>query len=433
MNSTNKTTLYYRERAHRFIPAGAHTYSKADDQFPGNAPPFIDRASGARCWDTDGQEYIDYGMGIFAVSLGHAFPSVTERIGRQLERGNAFTRPSILEGELAERLCNLIPCAEMVKFAKNGSDVTSAAIRLARFHTGGSYVVRCQEQPFHSFCDWFIGSTSRAGGVPQAVRDLTLKFRYNDLDSLEQLFAEKGRDIACVIMEPADVQSPQPGFLQGVRELCDRHGALLIFDEIITGFRWHLRGAQFFYDVTPDLATFGKGMANGFPCAALVGRREIMEHGNMNGPVFLLSCTYGSELVGLTAALATLDRFEDQDVIAHIWKYGADLQEGLRLRIERHGLSSRVEVRGLPCRPSLWFASEEGSFSYELKTLFMQEMIERHILMERICISLSHGHDELTMTLAAADESFAVLAKVLEAGTMREHLRGPVARPVFLY
>lgn len=422
-----------RERAHRLIPAGAHTYSKADNQFPGNAPAFISRGEGARCWDVEGREFIDYGMGIFAVSLGHAYPEVTDKITRQLSLGNAFTRPSPLEGELAERLCALIPCAEMVKFAKNGSDVTSAAVRLARHHTGRSYVVRCREHPFHSFCDWFIGSTSRPGGVPEEIRSLTLKFSYNDLDSLEALFLTHRDQIACVIMEPADVVTPAPGFLEGIRALCDRYGALLIFDEIITGFRWHLNGAQSYFGVTPDLATFGKGMANGFACAALVGRRDLMQHGDMDGSVFLLSCTYGSELVGLNAALATIDVFENRDVVGHMWAYGERLQNGLRHLIELHGLSRSIEVRGSPCRPAIWFAKPDGSYSFELKTLFMQEMAEFGILIERICVSFSHGESELAATLEAADSAYRNIADALASDAIVERLRSPAAKPVFRY
>ena len=366
----------FRKRAHARIPAGAHTYSKADNQFSSNAPAFIQSGLGSSCTDHLGESYIDYGMGIFSVSLGHAYPTVLEAITEQLSLGNSFTRPSLLEGEFAEELCDLIPCAEMVKFAKNGSDVTSAAIRLSRHYTNRDLIVRIKEQPFHSFDDWFIGSTSRPGGVPKNIREQTLSASYNDIQGLEDLFAKHDKQIACILMEPVTFDAPVNNYLSKVRDLCTKHGTVLIFDEIITGFRWDLKGAQNYFNVTPDLATFGKGMANGFACATIVGRKEIMELGNMDGPVFLLSCTYGSELVGLTAAKATLKVYKEQDVISHVWKYGKSLKEGLKHQIETFKLGNSVKLIGYDCRPDLVFVENDGSTSFRLKTLFIQEMVK---------------------------------------------------------
>ncbi|MDF2456414.1 MAG: glutamate-semialdehyde -aminomutase [Cytophagaceae bacterium] len=423
----------FRQRAHALIPAGAHTYSKADNQFSSNAPAFIERGSGASCFDYQGNEFVDYGMGIFSVSLGHAYPEVIEKITQQLAYGNSFTRPSLLEGEFAEQLCDLIPSAEMVKFAKNGSDVTSAAIRLARAYTGKEYIIRIREQPFHSFDDWFIGSTSRPGGIPDNIKSQTISASYNNIEELQSLFDQYPNQIACLLMEPVTFDEPKDNYLQKVRELCTKKGTLLIFDEIITGFRWHLKGAQHFFGITPDISTFGKGMSNGFPCAAIVGKKEIMQLGNMNGPVFLLSCTYGSELTGLTAAMATLDVFKKEPVIENLWSYGKQLIEGISQQIEFFHLHPYVRVRGYACRPDLSFHEEDGRYSFALKTLFIQEMVKHKVLMERICISYSHREKELQQTLEGIHQTFRAMKTALETHRVRESIVGAIVQPVFRF
>ena len=420
----------FRRRAHKRIPSGAHTYSRADDQFSANAPAFIESGKGAICFDTLGESFIDYGMGLFSVSLGHANDEVVAAIQHQLERGNSFTRPHVLEGELAEELCDLIPCAEMVKFAKNGSDTTSAAVRLARAYTGKDYIITIKEHPFHSFDDWFIGSTSRPGGVPQDVREQTLKVPYNDLVALEKTIERFEGKIACLLMEPVTFVPPGESYLQHVRELCNKYGIVLVFDEIITGFRWDIKGAQHYFGVTPDLATFGKGMANGFACAAIVGKREIMNLGRSDGDVFLLSCTYGGELVGLTAAKKTIEIFKRENVVQHIWEYGRGLITGLQEQIEEEDLASHMKVSGYPCRPVLSFYDSSGTFSFELKTLFIQEMVKQGIFMERICISFSHDQFLLDSTLEATQKVFSVLRQASE-GRVTDYIEGDVVKPVF--
>lgn len=423
----------FRKRAHQRIPAGAHTYSKADNQFPANAPAFIQQAKGSRCTDLEGNTFIDYGMGLFSVSLGHAYPPVLEAIAKQLPLGNSFTRPSLLEGAFAEELCELIPCAEMVKFAKNGSDVTSAAVRLARCYTGRDLVVRIKEQPFHSFDDWFIGSTSRPGGVPQNIRDQTISASYNDIEGLKALFERYENQIACILMEPATFEAPVNDYLKKVRELCTQSGVVLIFDEIISGFRWDLRGAQHHFKVTPDLATFGKGIANGFACATIVGKRELMSLGNMDGPAFLLSCTFGSELVGLTAAKATLQVYKEEEVISHFWNYGKALKAGIKAQIDEAQIGSRVKIAGYDCRPGLSFMEEDGGTSFALKTLFLQEMVKGGVLMDRICISYSHRAEELQKTLQATEHAFQVLGKAIANDSVAESIVGEIVQPVFTH
>jgi len=432
-NYSQEEIKQFKKRALDLIPGGAHTYSKSDYQFSSNAPAFIQKGEGAICMDLAGNEYIDYGMALSSVTLGHAYPEVTQRIKDNIDNGNSFARPTLLEGELAEVLCDLIPCAEMVKFAKNGSDVTSAAVRLSRAYTGRNLIVRIREQPFHSFNDWFIGSTSIPGGVPETTRKQILKTSYNDIQELRSLFDNYPEQIAAVIMEPATFEVPENGFLEEVRRLCTEKGVVLVFDEIITGFRWHLSGAQTFYGVTPDLATFSKAMSNGFACAALVGKRDIMRLGSVNGPVWLLSCTNGSESVGLCAALATIEVFKNEDVIEHIWNYGKQLQGGMNDQIEELGLEPWMHVRGYPCRPDLVFKTTELCTSFELKTLLFQEMMKHYVLMDRFSISYSHREEELKKTLESFYQAFKVIKKALESKTVKQHIAGDVIQPVFSF
>ena len=422
-----------RERAHRLIPAGAHTYSKGDDQFPANAPGFIARGLGARVWDPDGNEYVDWGMGLRAVILGHAYPRVIAAAREQLELGSNFVRPSPIEADLAERLVELIPSAEMVKLAKNGSDVTTAAVKLARAASGRDKVAVCAEHPFFSVDDWFIGSTVVGSGVPQAVRDLTVSFHYNDLGSVREMFAANPGQIAAVILEPVAFEKPAGGFLEGLRDICDREGAILIFDEMISGFRFGLRGAQHLYGVTPDLSTFGKGLGNGFAVAALVGRRDIMELGGLRHSkerVFLLSTTHGGETHAIAAALATLAELEDRDVAAALTRTGAALMDGLRSIAADSGIADNVRLYGEPCSPALAFLDRQGVPSMELRTLFMQEMADEGVLIPYIAPSFSHGPEELDRTLAAARRALPVVAEAVDRG-VDGLLVGPAVKPVF--
>ncbi|RIK12008.1 MAG: glutamate-1-semialdehyde 2,1-aminomutase, partial [Acidobacteria bacterium] len=258
-------------RLHEIVPGGAHTYARGSDQYPEFMAPVLERGAGARVWDADGNSYVEYGMGLRSVTLGHGYRPVVDAVAAAIADGTNFSRPTTLELAAAEDFLALVPGADMVKFAKNGSDATTAAVRLARAVTGRRHVVAC-DQPFFSVDDWFIGTTPMKAGIPEEVTEHTHRFRYNDLDSLEH--ALSARPTACVILEAATaLAEPDPGFLPGVRRLCDRHGALLIFDEMITGFRWSEHGAQGVYGVRPDLSCWGKAMGNGFPVAALAGRR----------------------------------------------------------------------------------------------------------------------------------------------------------------
>jgi len=423
-----------RKRAHALIPGGAHTYAKGDDQFPRRSPGFIERGEGCRVWDADGNEFIEYGMGLRAVVLGHAYPSVVDAVRRQLELGTNFTRPARIEVEAAEEFLGIVTGAEMVKFCKDGSTANDAAIRLARAHTGRDLVARCSDHPFFSTGDWFIGTTPMSAGIPKAVRDLTLGFRYDDLDSVERLFAEHPGRIACLILEASRGEDPREGFLQGVERLCRRHGAVFVLDECITGFRWHLGGAQRHYGITPDLSTFGKALANGFAVSALAGRRELMEQGGIRHPrdrVFLLSTTHGGETHALAAAIATMRVYRSDPVVEHLHRQGARLAAGFEALTRAHGVADRVHVCGRPCNLTFATLGPSGEPCQAFRALFLQELIARGILAPSLVISYSHGDAEVDRTLEAIDGALGVYQRALDAGGVERFLEGPPTRPVF--
>ena len=420
-------------RARELIPGGAHTYSKGADQFPFNSPGFIERADGCRVVDVDGNEYIDWGMGLRSVALGYSYPRVIEAVEHEIAKGPNFLLPSPVEVELAEVLTRLIPSAEMVKFAKNGSNVTSAAIRLARAYTGRPYIAFCREHPFFSFDDWFIGTTPPNAGIPEENYQHSLAFHYNDLLSLEASFEKYPEQIAAVIMEPVTLEEPKDNFLEKVRDLTHRHGALLIFDEMISGFRWHLQGAQTYFNVIPDMSTFGKAIGNGFSVAVLAGRRAVMELGGIDHDkprVFLLSTTHGAETHSLAACVATIKEMEEKDVISHIWKIGKELQDGFNNLANEMGLADYVNCIGYPCNSAVITRDRDGQVSLPLRTLFLQEMTAHGVLMPYIVVSFAHQRAEVERTLEAATEAFQVYARALEDG-VDKYLVGPSVKPVF--
>lgn len=421
-----------QKKSHALIPGGGHTYAKGDDQYPVLSPGFIVKGEGSHVWDVDGNEFIEYGMGLRAVTLGHAFGPVVEAAYRHMREGTNFTRPSPIEVECAEALLGLVE-ADMVKFAKNGSDVTTAAVKLARAHTGRDLVAVCGDQAFFSTDDWFIGSTAMPAGIPQAIRDLTVKFRYNDVDSLRQLFARYPGQIACVVLEAATAVEPKPGFLQDLKAGCHDNGALLVLDEMITGFRWHLGGAQKYYGVEPDLSTFGKGMANGFALSALVGKREIMELGGLfheKDRVFLLSTTHGAENHALAAGLKTMEVYEKEKVIDHLWEKGTALRDRLNVVIRELGLGDFFEVVGKPCNLVFVARDQERRPSQVFRALFMQETIRRGLLVPSLVVSFSHSEADITKTVDGVGEALLVYGRALREGA-EKYLVGRPVKPVF--
>ena len=419
--------------AQRLIPGGAHTYSKGDDQFPANAPRFLERGEGAFVWDDREHRYLDWTMGLRTMTLGYGNAEVNHAAIAQIWKGSNFGRPSRIEAETAQDLVDLIPSAEMVKFSKNGSTVTTAAVKLARAHTGRDLVALCADHPFFSYDDWAIAVTPCKSGIPAAYGDLTLTFRYNDIASVERLFERHPDGIAALIMEAATLEAPRDDFLHRVRALCRRHGTVFILDEMITGFRWHLQGAQRFFELDPDLSTFGKGMANGFAMAALVGKREIMDLGGIThdrARVFLVSTTHGAENHALAATRACLRIYREEGVIAHLWKIGTTLLDGLNAVAAEAGLAGHFTAIGYPCNPNYVCRDRAGEVSLLLRTLFLQEMIRRGVIVNYLVPSFAHQAIHVEQTLDAARASLAVYARALEEGWER-YLEGPPIKPVF--
>jgi len=414
------------ERALKTIPLGSQTFSKSKTQFPqGVSPFFISRGKGCRVWDVDGNEYIDLINSLCAITLGYNDPDVTAAVREQLEAGIIFSLPHPIELQVAEKIVEMVPSAEMVRFGKNGSDATSGAIRLARAFTSRDHVAVCG---YHGWQDWYIGSTARNLGVPQAIRKLTHQFTYNNLESLHNIFSEWPDRIAAVIMEPMNTAEPANGYLEAVKELTHKNGALLIFDETITGFRFSNGGAQELFGVIPDLATFGKGLANGYPLSAVAGRADVMR---LMEEVFF-SFTFGGETLSLAASLATMTKLQTHPVIETIRQRGEQLMSGLKQQIARHGLSHFISLSGHPAWSFVVISDAESYSAWEIKTLFMQEMLARGVLtFGTHNISYAHGAGDIDMVLDVYDKVLPVLRDAVENRKMHELLRCKPIEPLF--
>ncbi|MEU8534871.1 glutamate-1-semialdehyde 2,1-aminomutase [Streptomyces sp. BPPL-273] len=422
------------ERLHAMVPGGAHTYAKGDDQYPEDLAPVISHGRGAHVWDVDGNRYVEYGSGLRSVSLGHAHPRVVEAVRRELDRGSNFVRPSVVEVEAAERFLATVPTAEMVKFAKNGSDVTTAAVRLARAVTGRVRVAICGDHPFYSVDDWFIGTTPMPAGVPAATTDLTVAFPYGDLAATEDLLTRYRGEVACLILEPATQEEPPPGYLTGLRELADRHGCLLVFDEMITGFRWSEAGAQGLYGVVPDLSTFGKALGNGCAVSALAGRREVMERGGLRHSgerVFLLSTTHGAETHSLAAAMAVQTTYAEEGVTARLHALGERLAAGVREAAAVMGVGEHVVVRGRASNLVFATLDEHGRPSQEYRTLFLRRLLAGGVLAPSFVVSSALTDADIDHTVDVVAQACAVYRKALDAGDPAPWAAGRPVRPVF--
>lgn len=404
------------QRARQVMPRTGNLLARSPTQWSdGVAPKFIDRGRGGRCWDVDENEYVDLSMGVGPVSLGYADPRVDAAIREQLERGIIFSLMSPLEVEVAELLREAVPGAERVRFAKTGADVTSAAIRLARAYTGRSVVLTCG---YHGWHDWYVATTDRNRGVPTEVARQTFTFDYDDLASLE---ASLDGDVAAVILEPVVFDPPSPGFLEGVRALCDRHGSVLIFDEMWTGFRLGLGGAQEYFGVRADLACFSKAIANGMPLSVLSGRRELIEQTDRD--VFFFT-TFAGESLSLAAAKATLDTMMTEPVFADLRRIGSELQKGYN-ELARSAGADFTSCDGHPSRTCVRFVAHNGVAPLDMKTFVQQELLARGVLWSgHHTVCRAHDARDIEQVLDAYREVLPLLKEHVAAGNLRRHLRG---------
>lgn len=423
----------YGKRAHELIPAGAHTYSRTDEVFPSNAPRVFDHTKAGHAWDVDGNEFIDFALACRSVTIGYANERIANAAIEQILKGNTTSKASKIEVDAAEVMCNLFPWVDMVKFAKNGSTVTSAATKLARAYTGKKYIARCLEHSFFSYDDWFIGDTLMDRGVPQSIKDLTLNFHFNDIESVKNLFEKYKGEIACLIMEPCESEAPKNNFLQEVRKLCTEYGVVYILDEMITGFRWDLLGACKYYGVEPDLVTFGKGMANGFSLAALGGKRDIMEEGGLipgRERTFLISTTHGAEMGPLGAFVETVKFYKENNVTDRLWKLGTQMVNGLKDIAKEEGVDKLFKIVGEDISPSFILSDKNGNPSQEHKTVFCQELIKHGILMTYIALCYEHTDSDITRALEASRFAMKKYAASLD-GNVKDFYDGDPMKVVF--
>jgi len=412
-------------RARRSIPGASQTLSKGADMFvEGAYPVFLGRGRGCRVWDVDGNEYVDYILGLASITLGYAYPAVTEAVGRQLGEGSIFSLPHPLEVEVAERLIELIPCAEQARFLKTGSEANAAAVRIARAATGRDVLVYCG---YHGWHDFYAVTTPRSKGVPKATGDLIVPFGFNDLASLGRALDEHRGRVAAVIMEAVLLDAPAAGFLEGVKKAAHDHGALLIFDEIVSGFRWAAGGAQEYFGLTPDLATFGKGMANGLPLSAVVGRSELMREFE---DVFV-SSTFGGDTLALAAARATIDEYRRRPVIAHLWAAGRRFQEGFRSAVARAAVPA--DCVGFPVHPKIVFKHAKDETNRMLMSLFLQETARRGVIFHfaGFNVSFSHSDADVDGSLEVCRAALEIIGEALADGRIAERLEGRPYGEVF--
>jgi len=423
---TFQMSLDLIKRAEKCIPSISQTFSKGPNQWArGNTPHYLQRGEGAWVWDVDGNRFLDHIMALGPIILGYENTRVNDAIRDQLKNGSVFSQMHPLEVEVAELLTQVIPCAEMVRYGKSGSDATTAAVRVSRAFTGRDRVAICG---YHGWHDWYIGTTTRNLGVPKAVQELSHTFSYNDLESLKALFKKYPGEFAAVILEPIGVEPPADGFLEGVKALAHEAGAVLIFDEVVTGFRMALGGAQEYYGVQPDLACFGKAMANGMPISAVCGRADIMKLFN---DIFF-SGTFNGEALSLAACKATIEELQTTNAIPRIWKYGNALLEGIERSINANGLNGVVKTMGVGTRSIMTFPHTDDHEMLVRRTYFMQECVKRGLLY--FCLhmpSAAHGDAELAFTLKVINEAMALFSAAHQADDFAARLEGPVVEAVF--
>ena len=414
------------EKSKKFIPSLTQTFSRAAYTFvEGIFPVYAKNANGSHFTDVDENDYIDYLCGLGPIILGHCYPRVNDAIKEQLESGILFSLPHKLEIDVSELVCNMVPSAEMVKFSKTGSGSATGAVRGARAITKKDKIAYCGSGGV--WHDWYATIISRNQGVPEFNSNLILPFDYNDIDGLEYIFESNKDEIACVFMEATIFDKPQGDFLKKVKKLTHENDAVLIFDEIVTGFRFANGGAQELFDVEPDITVLGKGIANGMPLSAVVGKSEYMK---IFDDVFF-STTYAGDTLSLAAAKATLMEIKEKPVIKNIWANGLHLMEEFNKITKENSLN--IDLSGYPVRMKMNGKDSRGNDSVLIRSLLIQEMVKRGIFMHPGVeyISYSHSKEDIQQTLNAFQDSIHILRKAISEDKVESYLEGNPSKPVY--
>ena len=438
----------YLKRLNKVIPSGAHTYSRAHDQFSSNTPPIFYRGKGAYLYTKNNKKFLDYGMGLRSVGIGYSNDLIDKSAISAMKLGNNLTKASHLELEAAETFVKNFDNIDMVKFAKHGSTAVTGAVKLARAYTKKNYILRCSNHPFFSFDDWFIGSTNFKTGIPKSISRFTLHFKYFDVEGLKRTVFKYKNEISCLVMEASTVSCPilncckthpckknvkKNNFLKEVEKICRENKILFILDEMITGFRWHIKGAQYLYNIKPDISTFGKAIANGFALSAVGGKRKILEIASLKNSkkenFFFLSSTHGGEMTSLAAFIASLKFYKKYNVIDKNKSYGERLIKYFNNISSNLGLIDIIKMDGLPCSPFFYFKEKEN-LNFKIKTLFQQEMIKKNILIPWISISYNHGTKEMDKTLNAAEDTLKKIKRFIK-NKNKIFVKGNLIKPIF--
>ncbi len=435
--SVRKSLEMFKE-AETLIPGGSQLLSRRPIRFAyGVSPIFAERAKGAYFWDIDGNKYLDMTMAVNTLILGYCDPDVDKAVMEQLKKSTIFSILHPVEVELAQEIVKIIPCAEMVRFGKSGGEADAVAIRIARGFTERDKVVFCG---YHGWHDWYIAANLESAdalnkhllpdmptkGIPKCLKGTAIPFEYNNLSSLKKVLEKNSKEVACVIMEASKASLPQKGFLEGVKELAHKYGALFIFDEINTGFRLALGGAQEFYNVTPDMAVFGKDIANGYPLTAVVGRREVMQASKD----MFISSTFWDDTSSMAAGLACISKIRKEKVIEHIWKMGEYYAKGCKEIVQKLGI--KAELKGLSCMTSIVFNYEDKSFVNGLNTLYCQELAKRGIFAGGYFpVSFAHKKEEIDKILEAAEGALFIIKKAIDQGSVKGYLEAEESKPLF--
>jgi glutamate-1-semialdehyde aminotransferase len=435
-------SIAYKNKIHQLIPGGAHTYSKGDDQFPLNAPAAISHGKGSYVWDIDGNKFLDCSMGLTSVSLGHAYAPVIEAVKEELDKGVNFQRPSYIEKEMAEKFLELVPQHQMIKFAKNGSTATTAAVKLARAHTNRKLIAFPEDHPFYSYDDWFIGKTSCDKGVPDEIKSLSVTFKSCNIESLKKLFKDYPNQIAAVITEPTkpncyncSCDTNSETFLKEAIKLTKSNGAIFILDEMVSGFKIDFPGAMSKYNLNPDLTTWGKGIANGFSFCALTGKKEIMDLGGIKNEgqerVFLISSTHGGETHSIRAGIETIKIFKNNDVIKHNNNLGTSLINSCNRLLVNYDLNNFIQITPCPWLVIFNFKNEKKEICGGFRTFFLNEMIKEGVLFQGIFVpSFSHNEQDLSIFCEAFENVLKKYTEALRVG-YKHFYRGKAIGSVF--